>query len=229
MIRSLAKLVVLSAVALPLAATGCSEAPFIDDEASETEGAADDEGAVAQVQEELSHCQAAWLVFLGTGFTAAVSTVAVGTACTAAIPVTFGGATIACAPAAGFTLGAWASATLAASNVQMMCQGRDGTSRQIAWFNQPSSYDGAPVVLAFNGIELANKLVSTRLGQQVGLNARCSEIGQEGSHKKIRCYSDNGQCQTSVPQHREQIKKGTLGSIKRQLWCLGDDWLRKVR
>jgi predicted RNA binding protein YcfA (HicA-like mRNA interferase family) len=53
----------------------------------------------------------------------------------------------------------------------------------------------------------------------------CVEVRQKGSHMFISC----GACTTVVPVHPgEDIKKGTLAGIERQLTpCLGKGWLTK--
>ena len=51
----------------------------------------------------------------------------------------------------------------------------------------------------------------------------CVVVSRESSHIKVRC----GECVTTVPDHKgEDIKKGTLHAIQRQLErCLGKGWL----
>ncbi|MGO8993777.1 MAG: type II toxin-antitoxin system HicA family toxin [Polyangiaceae bacterium] len=50
----------------------------------------------------------------------------------------------------------------------------------------------------------------------------CVQVRQRGSHAIVRC----GRCQTVVPLHNEDLGKGILRAIERQLEpCLGERWL----
>lgn len=51
----------------------------------------------------------------------------------------------------------------------------------------------------------------------------CTIEAGKGSHVKVRC----GKCTSVIPAHKgEDIKKGTLRAIERQLEpCLGKGWL----
>jgi predicted RNA binding protein YcfA (HicA-like mRNA interferase family) len=50
----------------------------------------------------------------------------------------------------------------------------------------------------------------------------CVKVRQNGSHTIVRC----GRCQTVVPMHNEDLGKGLLRAIERQLEpCLGERWL----
>jgi predicted RNA binding protein YcfA (HicA-like mRNA interferase family) len=50
----------------------------------------------------------------------------------------------------------------------------------------------------------------------------CVEVRQKGSHLIVRC----GKCQTVIPVHNEDIGKGLLRAIEKQLApCLGEGWL----
>ena len=49
-----------------------------------------------------------------------------------------------------------------------------------------------------------------------------TEVRQSGSHLVVRV----GTCQTVVPVHNQDIPKGTLAAIVRDLTpCLGEGWL----
>jgi hypothetical protein len=224
MSRALVKLLSLAAVAIPIAATGCTTAPAED-------GGPGADGEQAEPMGETSNpitaCTGARLVFAGTGLVAGLAAIGTAGCATGTIVLTFGATTIGCAPAAGFTFGAFASATLAAQNVQLMCrEGGADVVRQTYW--QPSINPWGDIVLPFSGIQLANELRSTRLARKVGNNAYCWDNGQSGSHLKIKCKSDLGECQTTVPQHRQDLKRGTLKGIQDQLSCLGEKWLSKL-
>ncbi len=51
----------------------------------------------------------------------------------------------------------------------------------------------------------------------------CTVVAGKGSHVKVRC----GACLSVIPVHQgEELKKGTLRAIERQLEpCLGEGWL----
>lgn len=47
----------------------------------------------------------------------------------------------------------------------------------------------------------------------------CEELRQNGSHLQMKCQA----CQTTIPMHGGDIKKGTLHSIKKSVHtCVGD-------
>lgn len=68
--------------------------------------------------------------------------------------------------------------------------------------------------------------VTSREVIQTLLRLGCIEVRQKGSHKFFR--SPCGKCVTTVSDHTGDIKKGTLGGIRKDMEpCLGRNWLTR--
>lgn len=74
----------------------------------------------------------------------------------------------------------------------------------------------------------AREVVSRIEKAKCGQAKACFEVDQRGSHLKFECNCNSNRCQTSVPMHPGDIKKGTLHKIERELEpCLGKGWLTR--
>lgn len=74
----------------------------------------------------------------------------------------------------------------------------------------------------------AREVVSKIEKAKCGNGKACFETRQRGSHLMFECNCRGEKCQTSVPMHPGDIKKGLLFGIEKDLEpCLGKGWLTK--
>ena len=53
--------------------------------------------------------------------------------------------------------------------------------------------------------------------------AGCVELRQKGGHVRVRC----GDCETTVSMHSQEIPKGTMRAIIKQVRdCIGEEWVK---